>query len=254
MQGSKSRPQSSLPRRAARPKASTGAARTDDSRSRLLQAAKKVFHDKGFDGATIKDIADESGLNVSLVSYHFGGKEALYRECLTRFGQERFEFAERLLQPGSPSLIITHEDFRIRLTLFLTEFIEAHLREPEVSRMLHREVVSGSHFMIEGMGKIFIQHFEAVVQFLGLAQKSGLIRKDLNPQIMAALLVSGLVHLVQMEPLAKKIYRESLLEGHKKAELARTAITLFLDGALEADIRLKTPSPQIPAKGRKNRS
>jgi len=57
-----------------------------------------------------------------------------------------------------------------------------------------------------------------------------------------------------MEPLAKKIYRESLLEGPRKAELARTAITLFLDGALEADIKLKTPSPQISSKVRKNRS
>ena len=253
MKGSKSRQKNALPRRAVRPKGFSASPRPDDSRSRLLQAAKKVFHEKGFDGATIKDLADEAGLNVSLVSYHFGGKEALYRECLTRFGQERFEFAERLLQPGSASPL-THEDFRIRLTLFLTEFIEAHLREPEVSRMLHREVVSGSHFMLEGMGKIFIQHFEAVVEFLSLAQKSGIIRKDLNPQFMAALLVSGLVHLVQMEPLAKKIYRESLLEGPRKAELARTAITLFLDGALDSDIKSQNSLPKVPKTVRKTRS
>jgi AcrR family transcriptional regulator len=48
----------------------------------LRTAAERVFAERGFYGATIRDIADEAGVNLSLVSYHFGGKEALFQHVI----------------------------------------------------------------------------------------------------------------------------------------------------------------------------
>ncbi len=55
---------------------------THDSRTALLSAARYVFAEKGYEGTTVKELADRAGVNVSLVSYHFGGKEGLYKECI----------------------------------------------------------------------------------------------------------------------------------------------------------------------------
>jgi AcrR family transcriptional regulator len=46
-----------------------------DAKERILQAALKLFAEKGFEGTTVRDICEEAGVNVSLVSYYFGGKE-----------------------------------------------------------------------------------------------------------------------------------------------------------------------------------
>jgi len=48
----------------------------------LLRAAERVFAEKSYFGATVRDIADEAGLNLSLISYHFGGKEALFAKVI----------------------------------------------------------------------------------------------------------------------------------------------------------------------------
>ena len=48
------------------------------TRQALLQAGAALFSERGFDGVSIEDVADRAGVNKALISYHFGGKRALY--------------------------------------------------------------------------------------------------------------------------------------------------------------------------------
>ncbi|MEC9343705.1 MAG: TetR/AcrR family transcriptional regulator [Pseudomonadota bacterium] len=48
------------------------------TRARILDAAERVFAERGFEGATIRDIASLAGVQVGLVHHHGGGKEALF--------------------------------------------------------------------------------------------------------------------------------------------------------------------------------
>lgn len=52
-----------------------------DTRNKLLAAACEVFADKGFRDATVSEICSRAEVNVAAVNYHFGSKEALYREA-----------------------------------------------------------------------------------------------------------------------------------------------------------------------------
>ncbi|MBA4063516.1 MAG: DUF1956 domain-containing protein [Isosphaera sp.] len=53
-----------------------------DARGRLLEAGQAAFADRGFDGATVRDICRRAGVNIAGVTYHFGGKEGLYVEAV----------------------------------------------------------------------------------------------------------------------------------------------------------------------------
>ena len=53
-------------------------------RSRLLDAAERLFCEKGFDGTSIRDLTAEAECNLAAVNYHFGGKEKLYMEVFRR--------------------------------------------------------------------------------------------------------------------------------------------------------------------------
>src|SRR5688500_20049831 len=46
---------------------------------RILSAALDLFGERGFTGVTVRDIASRGKVNVAAISYHFGGKAALYR-------------------------------------------------------------------------------------------------------------------------------------------------------------------------------
>lgn len=54
----------------------------DDTRRRLLDAARDVFAESGYYDATVRDICTRAGVNVAAINYHFGDKLELYTEVL----------------------------------------------------------------------------------------------------------------------------------------------------------------------------
>ncbi len=52
---------------------------------KLMEAGLKVFSQRGYKGASVKEIAAESGVNVSLINRYFGGKEGLFFAIVERF-------------------------------------------------------------------------------------------------------------------------------------------------------------------------
>jgi len=53
-----------------------------DTRAELLDAARVEFADRGFDGATVRVIAERAGVDPAMVNHWFGGKDALFLAAL----------------------------------------------------------------------------------------------------------------------------------------------------------------------------
>ncbi len=53
-----------------------------NSPERLLEAAGEIFAEKGFKGATVREIIDRAGVNIAAVNYYFRNKERLYIEAV----------------------------------------------------------------------------------------------------------------------------------------------------------------------------
>jgi AcrR family transcriptional regulator len=49
-----------------------------DTRGEIIEAAKRVFADKGYDGASLRGVAREAGVDPALVHHYFDGKAALF--------------------------------------------------------------------------------------------------------------------------------------------------------------------------------
>lgn len=75
---------------------------TQDTRHRLLEAAILVFAEKGYDGAGIREISQRAQANSALVTYHFGGKEGLYREVFRAIRDRKTSEVEALPAPPRP--------------------------------------------------------------------------------------------------------------------------------------------------------
>ena len=52
------------------------------TRQALLNAAIAVFADRGYEGASVRTITTRAKVNQGAITYHFGGKDGLYREVL----------------------------------------------------------------------------------------------------------------------------------------------------------------------------
>jgi AcrR family transcriptional regulator len=82
-----------------------------DTRRRILDAAEKLFADRGFHGVSVREIAREAGVDVALVSYHCGRKHDLFEtvflrraELLNRERREMLAACRQAAAPGPPDL------------------------------------------------------------------------------------------------------------------------------------------------------
>lgn len=55
----------------------------DSTKAKLLNAAGVVFAEKGFEGASIREICDKAEANIAAVNYYFGDKQRLYIEAVS---------------------------------------------------------------------------------------------------------------------------------------------------------------------------
>ena len=55
-----------------------------DTKERILDAAERLFADRGFPATSLRDITSEASVNIASVNYHFGSKEALLGAVLER--------------------------------------------------------------------------------------------------------------------------------------------------------------------------
>src|SRR5450631_2571981 len=63
----------------------------------LLDTAEHLFSRKGFDGTSVRDIAEAAGINTAMISYYFGSKEKLMEEIFERKSINLLETVEKLL-------------------------------------------------------------------------------------------------------------------------------------------------------------
>ena len=79
------------------------AARGQETRLRILDAARQMLLEHGAGGTSTRSVAEEAGVPLSLVHYHFGGKQQLLAAVLD-VENERLLERQRALFDGPESL------------------------------------------------------------------------------------------------------------------------------------------------------
>lgn len=69
-------------------RAEVKAPKSEETRQRILNAALKLFHDRGFEGATMRDVAEEAGVATGAAYYYFPSKDAIVMEFYRRSSAE----------------------------------------------------------------------------------------------------------------------------------------------------------------------
>ncbi|CAB3751305.1 TetR family transcriptional regulator [Burkholderia sp. MSh2] len=68
-----------------------GYARGDETRQRIIEAAIELFGERGFAGASTREIAAMAGVNAPALQYYFENKEGVYRACVETIAENGWE-------------------------------------------------------------------------------------------------------------------------------------------------------------------
>lgn len=138
----------------------------------LLNAAERLFAEYGYDGVGMRTLADEAGVNLSAMTYHYGSKEKLYIETVMRCFRPINEERIRLLRQaekeakGKPVSVETIVDCMLRppvMTVLVHTYFPA---------LLARNLFMPPPFMQEFMAKEGRPVHEPFIAALALALPS----------------------------------------------------------------------------------
>lgn len=197
----------------------------DGTQAQLIAAARHLFAKKGYAGTSVKEIADLASVNISLVSYHFGGKEGLYKACLEPLVERKVNFFEtNMLTPSSK------EDFKLRLQLFLEMMIAEEMEHPEMGCIVHRELQSDDPIIQEIFHKTLLRLFKMMVEYIKSGQKFGYIRKNLDANTITVIFMGGVQNGIRTDRIRKKIFNETLADPKTRKAFIHHTIEMLLVG------------------------
>lgn len=104
------------------------AAKADDTRRRIIQAARLEFSERGYDGATFQGIAARADLTRPAINHYFSSKRALYREVLAQTNDLVIEAG---IQQAERETTLMG-----RLTAFISVAVRATSENPSVAAFL----------------------------------------------------------------------------------------------------------------------
>lgn len=192
----------------------------------LLLAAKKVFAAKGYDGATVKEVADEAGVNVSLVSYHFNGKENLFRACIQSYGEKRLLATETFLK--SPQ---SAEDYRVRLTLYLEDYFQFAMNDQDTMIIMHRECMGTNPLLQDIFKNFFLKSVDNMIRFFGDAKAKGILRPDADPHYVTLVFMGAIIQVIQMNCAHENMFNTGLKDQSHREKVVSTLLQFLMGGA-----------------------
>ena len=150
-----------VPHTASRGPGRPPAAKAAETRERILQAAREVFSELGYDAATFQAIAVRSDLTRPAINHYFPSKRALYREVVehtnavvVQTGIERARSETTLLGRLSKFFAIAVQadsKDRSAAAFLVTSVLEAQ-RHPELSQDGHDPLASSREFVRWAVG------------------------------------------------------------------------------------------------------
>ena len=109
------------------------AGKADDTRKRILHAARQVFSERGYDGATFQAIAVRADLTRPAINHYFSSKRVLYREVVYQ--------TNKLVVMASIERAERETTLMGRLTAFISAAVLANSENPSASAFLVTNVL-----------------------------------------------------------------------------------------------------------------
>ncbi len=163
----------------------------EDKRNRILEEAVIEFRDNNYDAASINKIVERSGISKGSFYQYFNDKEDVYLHIMSKIGEKKIEYL-------TPSMLNFSElSFYDALREMYRSAIEFALENPDYLEIGNRMMRDNSGILQKLRSAFSVKGDEMFITLLRKGQETGDIRLDLDLQMIAKMLISMQMSIVE---------------------------------------------------------
>lgn len=201
-------------------------------RQKIIEAATLLFANEGLHGTSTRDIAKESGVNLSLISYYFGGKENLYKTVIQEFVLRIFKQIESVVNEFEQDEV-SAKSIQRAIGSLVDTFIDMRVANPHMAKIMTREKLSGLPFSREIHESMMTNAGEKIESIIARGQKAGVVNKKVNPRFFIICLVEGMMGYFNLLDCNCSWNAGVYAMPEQRQEFKNQISMLFLEGILK---------------------
>ncbi|KAB7627822.1 TetR/AcrR family transcriptional regulator [Alkalilimnicola sp. S0819] len=196
--------------------------RTDAAR-RMLEAAKRLFAERGYDGVSIRDIAEAAEVSKANVFHHYASKWALYQAVMEHCAAD---FSALLAEQPRAD-----QGTAQVLACYTAAHLRCLLEDPDAARLFTRQLIDQA----DGEGRalaenLVAQNYQQALARIQELQADGRLRGDTDPALLALLLGGVNMAIFQLRNVLPRLAEHDPLEDPDA--FAEGIVKLLIDGIL----------------------
>lgn len=145
-----------------------------ERRDHLLAAAAEVIKKKGFDAASMNDIAEQAGSDRASVYYYYSNKQEIFQDLVHIAVHENVLIAEGIAAK-------TTESATLRMERLIVELLDAYERQYPIIHLFLREDLRRASAELQDLGA---RYEKAIVSITEAGVSSGEFHSDLDPTVV----------------------------------------------------------------------
>jgi TetR/AcrR family fatty acid metabolism transcriptional regulator len=185
-----------------------------DKYERILDAAARVFAEKGFHRARISDVAKLAGVADGTVYLYFQNKDDLLIKT--------FEFIMDQVNSVLNRIYETEPSHEERIKKLINAHYELASRYPHAAELITFELRQSHKFMKEYENKKFKEYLRLIATIIKEGQDAGVFSKSLSPYV-ASRAIFGILNETMLQWVASK-------GKYRIEEISNTVMKIILDG------------------------
>lgn len=197
-----------------------------DKQVQIMETAEILFAEKGYNGTSVRDIADKANVNLAMISYYFGSKDKLL-EALFSYRREHIKMKlENML--GDKQL-----NSLDKMNTLIDHYIDKIMQQQCFSRIMVREqVVNHTGITSKLIFEMKKSNQDLISQLIHQGQRKGEFRKNIDIPLMMATLIGTANHVIATQYYYKQINNlesmpEEEFQKHIKKKLSQHLKKIF---------------------------
>ncbi|MCX6335860.1 MAG: TetR family transcriptional regulator [Bacteroidetes bacterium] len=105
-----------------------------DKKEHIMHVAMELFAEKGFEGTSIRDLAQKADVNIAMVNYYFGSKEKLFEQLLA----DKVQFMRAKIEAVESNESLTEIE---KIDHIIDGYVTRFLAQPDFHRVFLQELL-----------------------------------------------------------------------------------------------------------------